>query len=193
MVGYKDGRDRKTVEDAGVDIENKVRRLQNPAGPTRKYHFTTMKVLLGFLALFFLIGVAACHRSTSSAPSMLGSYELTGYNNSGQRVFTGTISLMSIDEKYINGQCSIIRERDAPPTILDQKPRCQALLEEKKITIDLAPYLDDGGMILNGEIGADRISGHWMFKSFAGTQPQGKFEALSDQRWVGSRVSTQLP
>jgi hypothetical protein len=38
MVGYKDGRDRKTVENAGVDFENKVRNLQNPGGPTRKYH-----------------------------------------------------------------------------------------------------------------------------------------------------------
>jgi RHS repeat-associated protein len=38
MVGYKEGRDRVTSEDSSVRIENKVRNLQNPGGPTRKYH-----------------------------------------------------------------------------------------------------------------------------------------------------------
>lgn len=137
-----------------------------------------MKMLHGLLALFFLVGLATCHRSASPAPSILGLYELTGYDNSGQRVFTGTISLTSLDQKYINGQCSLVRERNAAPTILDQNPRCRAELEEKKITVDFAPSLDDGGIILEGEIGDDRMSGRWMFKTIAGTQPQGKFSAL---------------
>ena len=38
MLGYKDGRDRKTSENAAVDMENKIRNLQYPGGPTRKYH-----------------------------------------------------------------------------------------------------------------------------------------------------------
>lgn len=137
-----------------------------------------MKAHLRLLALIFLIGVDNCNRPANPVPSILGRYELIGYNKSGQRVFTGTISLTSLDQKYMNGECSIVRERDAAPTILDQNPRCRALQEEKKITIDFAPSLDDGGIIFEGQISEDRISGLWMFKSFAGTQPQGKFEAV---------------
>lgn len=137
-----------------------------------------MKALSRLLALIFLICVANCNRPANPVASMLGRYEFIGYNNSGQRVFTGTISLTSLDQKYMNGQCSIVRERDAAPTILDQNPRCRALLEEKKITIDFAPSLDDAGIIFEGEIGDDRMAGLWMFKTFAGTQPQGKFEAV---------------
>jgi hypothetical protein len=136
-----------------------------------------MKVVLRLLTLFLLVGMATCHRSAAPAPSIIGFYELTAYNNSGQRVFTGTISLTSVDQKYISGQCSIVRERDAAPTILDQSSRCRAELEEKKITIDFAPSMDDGGIVLEGEIRDDRMPGRWMFKSFAGIQPQGKFEA----------------
>jgi hypothetical protein len=66
---------------------------------------------------------------------------------------------------------------NAAETILDQTPRCQALLDGEKITIDLAPSLDDGGLILEGKLNHGRISGSWMFKSFAGSTPQGKFEA----------------
>lgn len=137
-----------------------------------------MKTLLALLSLIFLIGVANCNRHANPASSILGQYELVGNDNSGQRAFTGTISLTSVEQNLINGQCKIIRERDAAPTILDQTPRCQALLEGKKITIDFAPSLDDGGLIFEGEIGDDRMSGLWMFKSIAGTQPQGKFEAI---------------
>lgn len=137
-----------------------------------------MKTLLAVLSLIFLIGIGNCNRQVNPASSILGYYELVGRDHSGQRAFTGTISLTSIEEQHINGQCEIVREKDADPGVLDQTPRCQAFLEGKKITIDFAPFLDDGGLIFEGEIGDDRISGLWMFKSIAGTQPQGKFDAV---------------
>jgi len=137
-----------------------------------------MKTLLAVISLIFLIGVSNCNRHPSPASSILGQYELVGYDSSGKRAFTGRIALTALEQTRVNGQCKITRERDAAATILDQNPRCQALLEGKKITIDFAPSLDDGGLIFEGEFGDDRMSGLWMFKSIAGTQPQGKFEAV---------------
>ena len=137
-----------------------------------------MKTLLAVISLTFLIGVANCNRRPNPASSILGQYELVGYDNSGQRAFTGRISLTVFDQTRVNGECKIIRERDAAATILDQNPSCQALLEGKKITIDFAPAMADGGLILEGEFDEHRMSGLWMFRSIAGTQPQGKFEAV---------------
>jgi hypothetical protein len=112
---------------------------------------------------------AGCNHRANPTSAILGEYELVGLNDSGQRAFTGTIALTSVDPNYINGQCKIIGERDAAPAILDQNPRCQALLEGKKITVGFAPSLDDGGLLFQGEIGNDQISGIWMFKTIAGT------------------------
>lgn len=137
-----------------------------------------MKTLLSLLSLILLIGVANCNRYESPARSILGQYEFVAHDNSGQRAFTGTISLTSLDQNHVNGQCKVIREKDAAPSILDQTPICQGLIDGKKVTIDFAPFLDDGGLIFEGEISEDRMSGLWMFKTIAGTQPQGKFEAV---------------
>ncbi|HEY3579962.1 MAG TPA: hypothetical protein VGK82_05440 [Pyrinomonadaceae bacterium] len=137
-----------------------------------------MKILVAFLSLILLTNVASCNRGNDQASSILGEYELVGLDNSGRRAFTGTISLVSLEQNHVNGQCKLVREKDANSAILDQTPRCQALLQGKKITIDFAPSLDDGGLLFEGKIGGDGLSGVWMFKTFAGTQPQGTFEAI---------------
>lgn len=136
-----------------------------------------MKALVRLLLIMLLLSTANCRRANPTA-SILGSYDLIGYNSSGQRVFTGIVSLTSQAQNLIEGQCTLVREKDAGPAIVDQQPHCQAELKGKKITVDFGPYLDDGGMIFEGEIVGDRISGVWMFETFAGNQPGGKFEAV---------------
>lgn len=136
-----------------------------------------MKTLSLLFSLILLVSMASCNRRASPASPMLGEYELVGLDASGQRAFTGTILLTSVEQNHLDGQCKIIREKNAHQAILDQTPRCQAVIQGRKITIDLAPFLDDGGLLLEGEIGQGKISGLWMFKTIAGTQRQGKFDA----------------
>lgn len=137
------------------------------------------KILVKLILFSCLIGVTYCSRLPNDTMLVLGQYELVAYDNAGRRAFTGTISLTAVVEQTVaTGQCKILRETNADEAILDQMPRCQALLDGEKITIDMAPSLDDGGLILEGKLNDGRMSGSWMFKSFAGSAPQGKFEAV---------------
>jgi hypothetical protein len=109
---------------------------------------------------------------------MLGRYELAGYDSSGRLIFTGAISLMSLEQNQLKGQCTIAREKDAPEGLFDQNGGCEGSVDGKKVTIDLAPAVDDGGLVLNGQFDEGRITGLWMFDTFAGSKPLGKFEAV---------------
>jgi hypothetical protein len=136
------------------------------------------KTLLALIPLIFSIGFTNCNRRPKPASSMLGQYEFVGVDHSGKRAFTGTIALTYQKGTFANGQCKIIKERDAALTIWDENPRCEATLDGNKITIDFAPSLYDAGLIFEGDLGDDRMVGHWMFKSVVGSVPEGKFDAV---------------
>lgn len=132
--------------------------------------------------LILLTAFAGCGRQSSPQNPLIGRYELNGHDNSGRRAFTGSISLTSIEQAIIKGRCTIVREKDATEGLVNQTPLCEASVEGKKVTIDLAPFMDDGGLLFEGEFDGARITGVWMFETFAGTQPQGKFVAVKKDR-----------
>jgi hypothetical protein len=139
-----------------------------------------MKTILAVLALIFLMGM--CDRNpTNPQSSMLGRYELVGHDSLGRLVFTGTISLKSLEQNHLKGECTITREKDAPEGLLDQQGDCEASLDGKKVDLDLAPSLDDAGLLLEGELNAVRISGVWRLDGFATSKPLGKFEAAKKE------------
>jgi hypothetical protein len=128
-------------------------------------------------ALILLTGFAGC-RGSSSRSALIGRYELQGQDRWGRRAFTGSILLTSIDQKIFKGRCTIEREKDTQEGLVDQTPLCEASVDGKKVTIDLAPSMDDGGLLFEGEYDGTQIRGVWMFDSHAGSQPQGKFVAV---------------
>lgn len=67
----------------------------------------------------------------------------------------------------------IVREKDAQEGLVDQTALCEASVQGKKVTIDLAPSMDDGGLLFEGEFDGAQITGVWLFDSYAGSQPQG--------------------
>jgi len=139
-----------------------------------------MRLLSPCVALVFLLCLTGCSRQ-ASAPQhpLLGEYDVVGRDASNQVVFTGVISLTSIDQNHVKGQCTIARKQNAPVALFDNNGACEALLEGNKLDLDLAPMMDDGGMRLEGEFDErKRITGDWMFDSFAGSTPLGKFEAV---------------
>jgi hypothetical protein len=137
-----------------------------------------MKTLL-VVSLIFLMGISQCHKSAQKTEnSLLGEYELTGYNNSGLLVFNGTISLESLEQNHLKGKCKIERRQEAPAGLLDQDTNCEALTNGKKLSMDFAPSLDDAGLLLEGEFDGDMISGYWMFDGFVTSEPLGRFVAV---------------
>ena len=103
------------------------------------------------------MGMSQCNNYADKAEtSLLGRYELAGYDNSGQLVFTGTISLVSLDQNHLKGQCKIARRQDAPAGLLDQEANCEALMDGKNLSMDFAPSLDDAGLLLEGQFDGGR-------------------------------------
>jgi len=45
------------------------------------------------------------------------------------------------------------------------------------VSMDLAPSLDDAGLLLDGQFHDGRITGTWRIDGFATSEPLGKFEA----------------
>lgn len=125
------------------------------------------------------MGISQCHKMAHQTKNpLLGEYQLTGYDNSGQLVFTGTISLESLEQNHLKGQCKIERRQEAPTGLLDQEANCEALTNGKKLSMDFAPSLDDAGLLLEGEFEGELISGYWMLDGFVTSEPLGRFVAV---------------
>ena len=112
---------------------------------------------------------------------MLGRYELVAHDNAGRQVFTGTISFTSLEQKHLKGQCTVVREKNAPEGLLDEYGGCEGLIDGKRVSIDSAPSLDDAGLLLEGQFDDDRITGIWRIDGFATSEPLGKFEAVKKE------------
>lgn len=110
--------------------------------------------------------------------AVLGRYELVGHDNSGQLVFTGTISLTSFEQNHLKGQCIIVKEKSAPEGIVDKNGNCEGRADGAMINIDTAPLLEDAGLLLEGQFEHGRITGIWKIDGFATSEPLGKFEAV---------------
>jgi hypothetical protein len=125
---------------------------------------------------------AGCSRHPAVPPSpILGRYELTGYDNSGQLIFTGVISFESLEQNYLKAKCVITRNQNAPEGLYDKNGGCEGEIDGKKLDLDLAPAMDDGGILFEGEFdGSGRIQGVCLFDSFAGTTSFGRFEAVKE-------------
>ena len=159
----------------------KIRKLQDPMALQEKaLRGEIMRSIFAGMTIILLLSLSACYRFAGAPQSpLLGEYDLVGRDTSGQVVFTGVISLVSIDQNHVKGHCTIARKQNAPEGLLDQNGNCEALLEGNKVSLDLAPFLDDGGMLLEGEFDQRaRITGDWMFDTFSGSKPLGKFEAV---------------
>lgn len=138
-----------------------------------------MKQLVALLWLILVLGACSGDRGlTSPRNSVLGEYQLVAHDNSGRVVFTGTISLTALEQDHLKGQCAIVREKDAPERLLDQTSECEGLIDGDKVSIDTAPFLDDAGLLLDGQSGDGRITGSWRIDGFVTSEVLGKFEAV---------------
>ncbi len=136
-----------------------------------------MKQILALPLLIFAMGSFSCDRNSAQS-SVLGQYELSAYDNSGQLKLTGTISLTSLEQTHLKGQCTVVWEKTVPDGLLDEKGNCEGLMDGKMVSIDSAPSLDDAGLLLEGEFDNGRITGIWRIDGFATSEPLGKFEAV---------------
>ena len=138
-----------------------------------------MKTFFLISSLLLIVAISQCdNHSDKTSNSILGRYELTGRDNSGQPAFKGTISFVSLEKNHVKAHCKIIREQNAPEGLYEKDGNCEALMDGKKIDLDSAPLLDDAGLLLEGEFDGVAIRGIWMLDGFVTSEPLGKFEAV---------------
>ena len=140
---------------------------------------TTMKLITRLTLLILVTGFVQCNRRPASRQSpMLGVYDVAGHDSAGRLIFTGAISLSSLDQNHLKGRCIIKWEQNAPNGVLDEDGGCEGSIEGKVISIDSAPSMDDAGLLLDGPFNDGRITGTWRIEGFATSPPLGKFEAV---------------
>ena len=92
-----------------------------------------MKFLLAMLSLLVLLLGAQCSRQPAAPQnSILGRYALAGYDNSGQLIFTGEISLESLAQDRLKGQCVVTRSKNAPAFLSDSSGDCAGIMRDAK-------------------------------------------------------------
>ena len=138
-----------------------------------------MKAGLCILGLIALLGFTQCNRQPGNTfTALLGKYELVGHDDAGRLIFTGTILLTSLEQNNLKGQCKVVKATEAFEGAIAKDGPCEGSVAGKKVTLDLAPQLADGGLIFEGQLDDGRITGVWMFDTFGGSKPLGKFEAV---------------
>jgi hypothetical protein len=136
-----------------------------------------MKIIL-FMSLSSLVAISQCDRYNSKYRNpILGRYELTGRDNTGQPAFAGTISFVSIEQNHLKGPCKIITQQNAPEGLFEKDGNCEAIMDGNKISVDSAPSLDDAGLLLEGEFDGKAIKGIWKLDGFVTSNPLGTFAA----------------
>lgn len=135
-----------------------------------------MKIIVRILPVLLLL--VGCQRQPKNSHPLIGQYQLVAHDHDGRLMFTGSMDLVSIEQSYLEGRCTVVREKDAPQGLFDQKGNCAALIDGKKVEFDFAPGLDDAGLLLEGEFEAGRMSGIWRLDGFATSEPLGRFEAI---------------
>jgi len=137
-----------------------------------------MRFVLSAALLILVLGFAQCTRPGNPQHSIPGEYDLVARDNAGQLVFTGTISLVSLEQNFLKGQCRIVKEKNALEGLLDKSAGCEAFIDGKQLSLDSASSTDDAGLLLLGQLDEGRIIGIWTIKGVTIGPPLGKFEAV---------------
>jgi hypothetical protein len=83
-----------------------------------------------------------------------------------------------VAQNNLKGQCTIVRQKDAPVGLFDKNGVCGGSLDGNHLSFDFAPSLDDAGLLLEGQLEHGRMTGVWKLDGFVTSPPLGRFEAV---------------
>src|ERR1043165_951200 len=160
-----------------------------------------MKAVYTYLLILTLgcYALASCS-TTSSAPKttepnpsgqnaspLIGDYHYTSYDQKGDRVVEGTLSITSVERKRINSdevtevkghwQFEKIGKQER---IGNQEGSGEFVgsIKEGELIINLNPNIEDANVYLRGRVEGKRYRGSWSLRGYAGTISEGTFEAI---------------
>jgi hypothetical protein len=135
-----------------------------------------MKIFMSVFIAFILL--TSCSDNISgSFPE--GSYSYTGYDDQGNLIARGWISIAYSDSPSVQGEWDIKKigtAKDIGPQVGSGK-LTGGLFDSDSIWIELNPQFRDNNLQLRGFYGQDKISGQWQWITFAGVSNKGTFTA----------------
>lgn len=135
-----------------------------------------MKPLIA-LVLPLLLTLGWCRCSRNQNP-LVGEYKIQGHDFAGKRIFNGTISVKTFANDEVKAVCYVVKVADDFEGTVNNNGPCEGETSDDKISLDLAPSMDDGGVLFEGNWSEGHISGTWSIDSFAGAKTFGTFDAV---------------
>lgn len=142
----------------------------------------------------FTLTLACCVLACSIAktsdqpkPFPVGDYEYTSYDEKGDKVVQGRISITSSEPRRIGSEQSTqlkgnweLKKVGNQEHIGKQEGKGELIgsIDKGEIYLNLNPNISDANVVLRGKIEGKRFYGTWSFIGYAGPTIKGKFEAL---------------
>ncbi|HEX8923005.1 MAG TPA: hypothetical protein VF766_16135 [Pyrinomonadaceae bacterium] len=129
----------------------------------------------------------AQNTSEQNSSPLLGDYHYSSYDQKGERVVEGTLSITSVERKRIyadevtqvkgNWKLEKVGHQER---IGSQEGTGELVgsIKDGELIINLNPNIDDANVYLRGRVEGKRYKGSWSFRGYAGTISEGTFEAI---------------
>ena len=132
----------------------------------------------GMLSILpLLVAFTTCTQPTDSTPR--GAFAYTSYDSTGAPLSSGWFTMKFSDSVTVTGEWHF-NPADSPQNIGPQigEGTLTGLVQGNQVVINLNPEFADNNVGLSGTMDGDRISGIWMWTTFAGPTNQGTFNAV---------------
>ena len=143
-------------------------------------------LLILTLSSYFLACSTAKPVEQAQSP-LIGDYHYVSYDQKGERVVEGTLSIASVERKRINADEVTevkgtwqLRKVGSQERIGLQEGSGELVgsIIEGELIINLNPNISDANVYLRGKVEGKRYQGRWSFRGYAGTISEGRFEAI---------------
>jgi hypothetical protein len=136
----------------------------------------------------------ACSQAKSSAPQKpfpIGDYQYISYDDKGDKVVQGRISITSSEvirigseqKTQLKGNWELKKiGRQEHIGMQEGKGDLIGMLDNSEINIDLNPGMSDANVVLKGKADGKGFHGTWSFNGYAGSLAKGKFEAIKQEK-----------
>jgi len=117
---------------------------------------------------------------------LIGDYHYVSYDQKGERVVEGTLSITSVEKKRINSDEVTevkgtwqLRKVGSQERIGMQEGSGEFIgsVIEGELSLNLNPNISDANVYLRGRVEGKRYQGRWSLRGYAGTLNEGTFEA----------------
>jgi hypothetical protein len=149
-----------------------------------------MRVPILFLLLttscWYVLACSVAKSVDAEKPFPLGDYQYTSYDEKGDKVVEGRISITSTEQRRIGSEESTqlkgnweLKKVGSQEKIGGQVGSGDLIgtINKNEVDINLNPNISDANVYLRGKIDGKRFHGTWTFSGYAGPVSKGTFEA----------------